>query len=150
MVFDKNYTKKYVKRIMLYLGSGKAKLRKTGEKVHIVSYKGESDKRRKTDWVSYIDAHGGEHEMVKGLNPYWDFDDWDNSEAKFQVRAVDAHLSLFAGMIMQKLICDTTEKKNVKWKAEKSVDIAKELCLALGKVDMESFSKQCLGKEKPE
>ena len=85
----------------------KKKFLKTGEIVHVVGWNGEDDKRRKTDWVSYIDSKGGEHEMVKGLNYHWDFDDVDTYELyekREHERNVNGHFCLFAGMAMKSLI----------------------------------------------
>lgn len=80
---------------------------KTGEIVRVVGWNGEDDKRRKTDWVSYIDSKGGEHEMEKGLNYYWDFEDIDTYELyekREHEKAVNGHFCLFAGWAMKSLI----------------------------------------------
>lgn len=85
----------------------KKKFLKTGEIVRVVGWYGEDDKRRKTDWVSYIDMKGGEHEMVKGLNFHWDFDEVDTHELyekREHERNVNGHFCLFAGMAMKSLI----------------------------------------------
>lgn len=45
-------------------------IRKTGEKIEIVSYSGRVN-RTSLDFVSYIDSKGGEH-TEHGMNLYWD------------------------------------------------------------------------------
>ena len=51
----------------------KAKFRKTGETVDIISYSGKVDRNDILDSVSYIDSKGVEHPREK-LNFYWDFE----------------------------------------------------------------------------
>lgn len=51
----------------------KAKFRKTGEIVDIISYSGNADRNDVLDSVSYIDSKGVEHSREK-LNFYWDFE----------------------------------------------------------------------------
>lgn len=51
----------------------KAKFRKTGEIVDIISYSGNTDRNDVLDSVSYIDSNGVEHSRDK-LNLYWDFE----------------------------------------------------------------------------
>lgn len=51
----------------------KAKFRKTGEIVEIISYSGNTDRNDVLDSVSYIDSNGVEHPREK-LNFYWDFE----------------------------------------------------------------------------
>ena len=51
----------------------KAKFRKTGEIVDIISYSGNTDRNDVLDSVSYIDSKGVEHSREK-LNLYWDFE----------------------------------------------------------------------------
>ena len=51
----------------------KAKFRKTGEIVDIISYRGNTDRNDVLDCVSYIDSKGVEHSREK-LNLYWDFE----------------------------------------------------------------------------
>lgn len=119
----------------------KKKFLKTGEIVRVVGWNGEDDKRRKTDWVSYIDSKGGEHEMVKGLNYHWDFDEVDTHELyekREHERNVNGHFCLFAGMAMQGIIIQG-KLRNEKMIAESSVKLAKELTeeLAKWKVDVE-------------
>lgn len=51
----------------------KAKIRKTGEIVEVVSYSGGTVRSNILDSVSYIDSKGVEHDREK-LNYYWDFE----------------------------------------------------------------------------
>lgn len=51
----------------------KARIRKTGEVVEIISYSGNTDRNDVLDRVSYIDSNGVEHPREK-LNFYWDFE----------------------------------------------------------------------------
>lgn len=67
----------------------KAKIRKTGEIVDIISFVG-STTRDGRDWVSYIDSKGREcHKM--SLNRYWDFEDIDqiNDNVDWEQRRYD-------------------------------------------------------------
>lgn len=51
----------------------KAKIRKTGEIVDVISYSGSTIRNEYIDKVSYIDSKGVEHER-ESLNYYWDFE----------------------------------------------------------------------------
>ena len=51
----------------------KARIRKTGEIVEIISYSGNTNRNDVLDSVSYIDSKGVEHPREK-LNFYWDFE----------------------------------------------------------------------------
>lgn len=55
----------------------KAKIRKTGEIVDIISWSSDTTRDNVSDYVSYIDSNGIEHPNVKGLNFYWDFESID-------------------------------------------------------------------------
>lgn len=131
---------------MLFLGKGKARFRKTGETVYVVASNGEGDKRRKTDWVSYIDANHGEHEMVKGLNPAWDFDDFDDFEEREKIRAYETHLCAFSGMAMQgliqkKSIQDLNDKACIDFLTRLSIEYGKALCAKLDEIDLPELVK---------
>ena len=53
----------------------KAKIRKTGEIVDIICYRGSPNKRNYVlDYVNYIDSQGMEHIESNHLNYYWDFE----------------------------------------------------------------------------
>ena len=51
----------------------KAKIRKTGEVVEIISYSSSTTRNETLDNVSYIDSQGEEHPR-ECLNFYWDFE----------------------------------------------------------------------------
>jgi hypothetical protein len=51
----------------------KAKIRKTGEIVDVISFSNCSTIRNSLDYVSYIDSKGAEHDR-ESLNFYWDFE----------------------------------------------------------------------------
>lgn len=59
----------------------KAKIRKTGEIVEIISYTGSPNRNEVLDSVSYIDSKGNEHPREK-LNFYWDFELIQGATAK--------------------------------------------------------------------
>jgi hypothetical protein len=131
---------------MLFLGKGKARFRKTGETVYVVASNGEGDKRRKTDWVSYIDANHVEHEMVKGLSPAWDFEEIEDYAEREEIRAYETHLCVFSGMAMQGLI----QKKSIDeldegWCIDSltrlSIEYGKALCAKLDEIDLPELVK---------
>lgn len=126
---------------MFILGRGKAKNRKTGEIVYVVDSNGEADKRRKTDWVSYIDANLGEHEMVKGLNLAWDFEEYQERRDWEKERNIENHMCVFSGMAMQSLmrtkgIEDLNTDDCISFITKLSVEYGRALCVELGKVDL--------------
>lgn len=51
----------------------KARIRKTGEIVEVITYSGSTIRNECIDKVSYIDSKGVEHDREK-LNFYWDFE----------------------------------------------------------------------------
>ena len=51
----------------------KARIRKTGEIVEVITYSGSSIRNECIDKVSYIDSKGVEHDR-ETLNYYWDFE----------------------------------------------------------------------------
>lgn len=131
---------------MFFWGRGKAKNRKTGEIVYVVASNGEADKRRKTDWVSYIDANLGEHEMVKGLNLAWDFEEVSEYEKKEKFRAYETHLCVFSGMAMQGLIQkksieDLNDEACIDFISRLSIEYGKALCARLDEIDLSKLVK---------
>lgn len=131
---------------MFILGRGKAKNRKTGEIVYVVASNGEADKRRKTDWVSYIDANLGEHEMVKGLNLAWDFEEVSDYEKRERFRAYETHLCVFSGMAMQGLIQkksieDLNNEACIDFISRLSIEYGKALCARLDEIDLSKLVK---------
>ena len=131
---------------MLFLGKGKARFRKTGETVYVVASNGEGDKRRKTDWVSYIDANHVEHEMVKGLSPAWDFEEIEDYAEREEIRAYETHLCVFSGMAMQgliqkKSIQDLNDKACIDFISRLSIEYGKALCARLDEIDLQELVK---------
>lgn len=61
----------------------KAKIRKTGELVDVISYSGSTIRNETVDKISYIDSKGMEHDR-ETLNFYWDFEvlDFTSNEGK--------------------------------------------------------------------
>ena len=82
----------------------KARIRKTGEIVDIITYSGSTIRNECIDKVSYIDSKGVEHDR-ETLNYYWDFeqrpdveeDNFPNTDWN-QVR-IDAAISAMQGII---------------------------------------------------
>ena len=80
----------------------KKRLRKTGEIVDVITYNDCSSKtkRKKYDYVSYIDSNGTPHYLERGLNIYWDFEDVEEELTKEidweQVR-IDAAIAALNG-----------------------------------------------------
>jgi hypothetical protein len=82
----------------------KARIRKTGEIVDIITYSGSTIRNEYIDKVSYIDSKGVEHDR-ETLNYYWDFeqrpdvkeDNFPNTDWN-QVR-IDAAISAMQGII---------------------------------------------------
>ena len=98
------------------------------------------DKRRKTDWVSYIDSNLNEHEMVKGLNLAWNFEEVTDYEERERVSACESHLCVFSGMAMQSLmrtkVIEALNDGCVDFITVLSIEYAKKLCAKLDKVDL--------------
>ena len=126
----------------------KFKLRKTGETVFIVGANGENDKRRKTDWVSYIDSSQEEHVMERGLNLYWDFIPTKDYEHE---RTIENHLCVFAGMAMTSYMRSKSpnntdgiwQEEDIQRIARKAADYGEALCIELGKRDLQKLVKKC-------
>lgn len=58
------------------------KNRKTGEIVQVISFNGDTE-RFESDYVSYIDSKGVEHQREQGLNMYWDFEEVDSNKNNY-------------------------------------------------------------------
>lgn len=83
----------------------KARIRKTGEVVEIISYSGLTTRNETLDNVAYIDSQGEEHPR-EPLNFYWDFEtitnekedtfstiDWNQIRIQASMRAMQAQLA---------------------------------------------------------
>ena len=99
----------------------KKRIRKTGEIVDVITYNDCSSKtkRKKYDYVSYIDSNGTPHYLERGLNIYWDFEDVEEELTKNidweQVR-IDAAMTAMNGILtndeLQSLAFDGRRDKN--------------------------------------
>ena len=99
----------------------KKRLRKTGEIVDVITYNDCSSKtkRKKYDYVSYIDSNGTPHYLERGLNIYWDLEDVEEELTKNidweQVR-IDAAMTAMNGILtndeLQSLAFDGRRDKN--------------------------------------
>ena len=82
----------------------KARIRKTGEIVEIITYSGSTVRNECIDKVSYIDSKGVEHDR-ETLNFYWDFEtipdveednsstiDWDQVRVQASIGAMQVIL----------------------------------------------------------
>lgn len=78
----------------------KAKNRKTGEVVDIISYSQLSAAERcpGQDYVSYIDSQGVEH-YKEDLNYYWDFEPIDNTSDHWQDVKERAAIASLQGLL---------------------------------------------------
>ena len=87
----------------------KAKFRKTGEVVEIISYSSLTTRNETLDNVSYIDSKGKEHPR-EPLNFYWDFEtitdekedtfsitDWNQVRVQASIGAMQALISKESG-----------------------------------------------------
>lgn len=131
--------------------SFKRKFFKTGEIVRVIGWNGEDDKRRKTDWVSYIDSKGVEHEMVKGLNFHWDFEELDTHELyekREHERNVNGHFCLFAGMAMKSLIAINQGVYTKEAMIKEAVEYAKLLTEELSNWVVDVDKNEIVKKEK--
>lgn len=73
----------------------KAKIRKTGEIVDVISYNLQSSIRSSQDFVSYIDSNGVEHER-ESLNYYWDFEQINDVKNDIHWQNVREHAAIAA------------------------------------------------------
>lgn len=80
----------------------KCRIRKTGEIVEVISYSAiNSTTRSSSDYASYIDSKGEEHEKELGLNYYWDFEqlgdkhdiDWEQVRISAAITAMQSYIS---------------------------------------------------------
>ena len=85
----------------------KARIRKTGEIVTVISYGGSTMRNDIIDYVSYIDSKGNEHPKEK-LNYYWDLESIEepkteqktiNIEPDWQLIRINASIAAMQGII---------------------------------------------------
>lgn len=81
----------------------KARIRKTGEIVDVISFSGKTTRENATDTVSYIDSKGNEHEN-EPMNFYWDMEsvtddgievDWEKVRIKAAIEAMGAYCKMY-------------------------------------------------------
>lgn len=110
----------------------KARIRKTGEIVDIISYSGGTVRNNILDKVSYIDSKGVEHDG-EILNFYWDFetiiDEKENTSSTIDWNQARLQIALE----MAKFVCKESKVINLKALAAKSVEFADALIEELKK-----------------
>lgn len=126
----------------------KAKFRKTGEIVDIISYSGNADRNDVLDCVSYIDSKGVEHSREK-LNLYWDFEsiqetsiapniDWNQIEIQAAIGAMQAMIQR-GGIIPNMQYQYTLDADHHKVMAIEAALYARALVKELKKADMSYY-----------
>lgn len=111
----------------------KAKIRKTGEIVDVITYNQCSTIRSSQDFVSYIDSKGVEHDR-ESLNYYWDFEsieaDVINNEHWNDVRE-RAAIAAMQGILCAPIIegCDPNPSREsvAKWAVMQADALIEEL-----------------------
>lgn len=110
----------------------KARIRKTGEIVDIISYSGGTVRNNILDKVSYIDSKGVEHDR-EILNFYWDFetitDEKENTSSTIDWDQVRLQIALE----MAKFVCKESKAISFKDLAARSVGFADALIEELKK-----------------
>lgn len=107
----------------------KARIRKTGEIVEIISYSGNADRNDVLDSVSYIDSNGVEHPREK-LNFYWDFETIQKAAVEPQMNwqqvEIQAAMGIAQVIIASRINYDTS-KEMVSLAVEYARELVKEL-----------------------
>ncbi len=89
----------------------KARIRKTGEIVDIISHNSFSTIRSYIDFVSYIDSKGIEHDR-ESLNYYWDFEPIETSnDEHWQDVRERAAIAAMQGLLTGSIRSSVTYKK---------------------------------------
>lgn len=114
----------------------KARNRKTGEIVDIISYCGSTVRSDVLDYVSYIDSKGVEHSRAS-LNYYWDFEtietankDYDSIRAK---ALIEISKSIISSEVVITELCRGTDIHTSKLIAGFASEIVDELMKQLEK-----------------
>ena len=106
----------------------KARNRKTGEIVEVISWSGKIDRNNVLDYVYYIDSEGNEHTADgKGLNLFWDFEtiedvDWESFRRNTAKNIVTAYIPASSGFFN-----DTGIKHVVKYALSITDELIKQL-----------------------
>ena len=113
----------------------KARNRKTGEIVEVISWSGKIDRNNVLDYVYYIDSEGNEHtDDGRGLNLFWDFEtaiedkesmnliDWESFRRNTAKDIVTAYISTSSGFFN-----DVGIKKVVKYALSLADELIKQL-----------------------
>ncbi len=110
----------------------KARNRKTGEIVEVISWSGKIDRNNVLDYVYYIDSEGNEHtDDGQGLNLFWDFEtavenkdliDWESFRRNTAKDIVTAYISTSSGFFN-----DVGIKKVVKYALSITDELIKQL-----------------------
>lgn len=110
----------------------KARIRKTGEVVEIISYSSRTSRNETLDNVAYIDSQGKEHSR-EPLNFYWDFetitDEKENTSSTIDWNQARLQIALE----MAKFICKESKSINLKDLAARCVMFADALIEELKK-----------------
>lgn len=110
----------------------KARIRKTGEVVEIISYSGFTSRNEMLDNVAYIDSQGKEHPR-EPLNFYWDFetiiDEKENTSSTIDWNQARLQVALE----MAKFACKESKSINLKDLAARCVMFADALIEELKK-----------------
>lgn len=112
----------------------KARIRKTGEIVTVISYGGSTMRNDIIDYVSYIDSEGNEHPKEK-LNYYWDFETIEepkteqspiniNIEPDWQQIRINASIAAMQGIISNSHPEDYHYQSYCRYYKDTSKDIA--------------------------
>jgi hypothetical protein len=108
----------------------KARIRKTGEVVEIISYSGFTSRNEMLDNVAYIDSQGKEHPR-EPLNFYWDFETITDENTTSMIDWSQARLQI--ALEMAKFISKEAKTINIKDLAARSVEFADALVEELKK-----------------
>ena len=101
----------------------KARIRKTGEIVDVISYNTCSTIRSHQDYVSYIDSKGEEHDR-ESLNYYWDFEPIETTtevdNKHWQDVRERAAIAAMQGMLANPELMENTDwdGRDYRWKIE--------------------------------
>lgn len=81
----------------------KARNRKTGEIVDIITYGGSSVRSDVLDYVSYIDSKGVEHSRAS-LNYYWDFETIETTNKEYDALRAKALIEIAKSIISSEVV----------------------------------------------